>query len=206
MIIETIKIIVAVALAVVVVVIFFIIIIFFVFVDPPTKGPYTEIVRAAEGTQVNFSCPVDGRPEPTITWYKGNDTTCKLQDQGRDWTFQAESNDAGWYSCFAANFLNPFKPINASFLLIVGKFCWVLFFYFFRATICYCVIWFLAKERRAKWVYNIVAREARAQFVNRVWVLASRKLAALIFTCIYLMVSAMKSYSSLTSRRIFVSR
>ena len=97
----------------------FIIIICFVFVDPPTKGPYSEIVRAA-----------DGRPEPAITWYKGNDTTCKLQHQGRDWTFQAESNDAGWYSCFAANFLNPFKPVNASFQLIVGKFCWVLFLVF----------------------------------------------------------------------------
>ena len=62
-------------------------------------------------------------------------------------------------------------------------------------------LWFLAK-----WFYNLVAREARAQCVNRVWVLASCKLAALIFTCIYLMVSAMTSYSSLTSRRIFVSR
>ena len=60
-------------------------------------------------------------------------------------------------------------------------------------------LWFLAK-----WFYNLVAREA--QCVNRVWVLASCKLAALIFTCIYLMVSAMTSYSSLTSRRIFVSR
>ena len=62
-------------------------------------------------------------------------------------------------------------------------------------------LWFLAK-----WFYKLVAREARAQCVNRVWVLASCKLAALIFTCIYLMVSAMTSYSSLTSRRIFVSR
>ena len=61
-------------------------------------------------------------------------------------------------------------------------------------------------ERRAKWVYNLVAREARAPCVNRVWVLASCKLTALIFTCIYPMVSAMTSYSSLTSRRIFVSR
>ena len=58
-------------------------------------------------------------------------------------------------------------------------------------------LWFLAK-----WFYNLVAREA--QCVNRVWVLASCKLAALIFTCIYLMVSAMTSYSSLTARRIFV--
>ena len=57
-------------------------------------------------------------------------------------------------------------------------------------------LWFLAK-----WFYNLVAR---AQCVNRVWVLASCKLAALIFTCIYLMVSAMTSYSSLTARRIFV--
>ena len=56
------------------------------------------------------------------------------------------------------------------------------------------------------WVYNLVARDARAQWVSHVWVLASWKLAALIFTCIYLMVSAMTSYSSLTSRRIFVSR
>ena len=58
----------------------------------------------------------------------------------------------------------------------------------------------------AKWVYNLVAREARAQCVNCVLVLASWKLAALIFTCRYPMVSAMKSYNGLTSRRISVSR
>ena len=46
-------------------------------------------------------------------------------------------------------------------------------------------------ERRGKWVCNLVA-----QCVNRAWVLASCKLAALIFTCIYPMVSAMTSYSS----------
>ena len=45
-----------------------------------------------------------------------------------------------------------------------------------------------------------------SQCVSRAWVLASCKLPALILTCIYPMVSAMTSYSSLTSRRIFVSR
>ena len=69
----------------------------------------------------------------------------------------------------------------------------------------YTCLFFLAK-RRAKWVYNLVACEARSQCENRAWVLASCKLAALIFTCTYPMVSAMTSYSSLTSRRIFVSR
>ena len=54
--------------------------------------------------------------------------------------------------------------------------------------------------------FIISSRAKRAHCVNRVWVLASCKLAALIFTCIYPMVSAMTSYSSLTSRRIFVSR
>ena len=54
---------------------------------------------------------------------------------------------------------------------------------------------FLAKHR-ARWVYNLVAREACAQRVNRAWVLASCKLAALIFACIFPMVSAMTSYSS----------
>ena len=43
-----------------------------------------------------------------------------------------------------------------------------------------------------------------SQYVNRVWVQASCKLAAFIF--IYPMVSAMTSYNSLTSRRNFVSR
>ena len=54
--------------------------------------------------------------------------------------------------------------------------------------------------------FIISSRAKRAQCVNRVWVLASCKLAAFIFTCIYPIVSAMTSYSSLTSRRIFVSR
>ena len=94
--------------------------------DPSTKEPYSAIVRVPEGTQVALSCPVDGRPEPNITWYEGNDTTGKVQRQGREWKFEAESNDTGWYSCSAWNFLNSFKPVNASFQLIVGKFRWVL--------------------------------------------------------------------------------
>ena len=98
----------------------------FVFLDPPTKGPYSAIVRVLEGTQVTLSCPVDGRPEPDITWYKGNDTTAEAQDQRREWTFQAASNDTGWYSCSAKNFLNLFEPVNVNFQLIVGKFSCLL--------------------------------------------------------------------------------
>ena len=106
-----------------------------------------------------FSCPVDGRPEPAITWYKGNDTTCKLQHQGRDWTFQADSNDAGWYSCFAANFLNPFKPVNASFQLIVGKFCWVLFLVFSGKNIA--IVLFDSSRRSAERTEFIISSRAK---------------------------------------------
>ena len=99
---------------------------FLFFLDPPTKGPYSAIVRVLEGTQETLSCPVDGRPEPNITWYEGNDTTSEVQHQGRNWTIRAESNDTGWYSCSAKNFLNLFKPVNVSFHLIVGKFSCLL--------------------------------------------------------------------------------
>ena len=47
-----------------------------------------------------------------------------------------------------------------------------------------CLKAFFLAKRRTKWVYNLIAHEARAQCVNRVWVLASCKLAALTFTCI----------------------
>ena len=111
---------------------------FLFLLDPSTKEPYSAIVRGPEGTQVTLSCPVDGRPEPNITWHKGNDTTAEVQHQGREWTFQAESNDAGWYSCSARNFLNPFKPVHASFQLIVGKFSW-LFSIILSGNICHLV-------------------------------------------------------------------
>ena len=52
--------------------------------------------------------------------------------------------------------------------------------------------------------FIISSRAKRAQCVNRVWVLASCKVAVFTFTCIYPMVSAMTSYSSLTSRRIML--
>jgi len=54
--------------------------------------------------------------------------------------------------------------------------------------------------------YNLTAHEERVQCVDRPWIIVSCKLAAPISTCIYQMVSAMMSYSSLTSRRIFASR
>ena len=65
-------------------------------------------------------------------------------------------------------------------------------------TRCYTVF----HSSRSEFIISLRAK--RAQCVNRVWVLASCKLAALIFTCIYPMVSAMTSYSSLTSRRISI--
>ena len=67
----------------------------------------------------------------------------------------------------------------------------------------------LTPSRRPHGIYSSRSEfiiSSRALCLNRVWVLASCKLAALIFTCIYPMVSTMTSYSSLTSRRIFVSR
>ena len=70
----------------------------------------------------------------------------------------------------------------------------------------WCINWRIAKTTTCQTTYSsrsaersefiISSREARAQCVNRAWVLASCKVADFIFICIYPMVSAMTSYSS----------
>ena len=101
-----------------------------------------------------------------------------------------------WWSCHLSVYSNPYFlqssqcTLRASMwwrilyslwanLLHPLTLCHTVSFYFFTVTV---FVLFLAK-RRAKWV-------------NRAWVLASCKVAALIFICIYPMVAAMTSYSS----------
>ena len=57
--------------------------------------------------------------------------------------------------------------------------------------------------KRSEFIISSRAKQKRAQCLDRACILASCKLAAFIFTYVYPMVSAMTSYSSLTSRRIF---
>ena len=89
--------------------------------DPPERTNYNQTVRVPANTFVTLSCPVDGNPEPDITWYEGNDTSGTLVQSGKEWTFsKATSSDCGWFTCFANNSLN--RPVLVRLqLLVVGK-------------------------------------------------------------------------------------
>ena len=88
--------------------------------DPPEPTNYNQTVRVPVNTFVTLSCPVDGNPEPDITWYEGNDTSGTLLQSGKDLNFpKATSSKSGWYACFANNSLNP--PVLARLRLLVGK-------------------------------------------------------------------------------------
>ncbi|XP_068685507.1 hemicentin-2-like [Montipora foliosa] len=66
-----------------------------------------------EGFKVLFSCPVDGNPEPNITWYKDNEVIEPEIPNAK----QLEAGETGCYTCSAVNGLGP--PVTITHCLIV---------------------------------------------------------------------------------------
>ncbi|XP_044180515.1 immunoglobulin superfamily member 10-like [Acropora millepora] len=81
----------------------------------PTEatGP-GENATEAEGGVKMFSCPVDGNPEPNITWY--NEKTGRSISSGK----QLEAKEGGCYTCVARNTVGP--AVNITQCLIISKY------------------------------------------------------------------------------------
>jgi len=72
------------------------------------------------GSRAFFPCPVDGNPEPNVTWYKGSDASGTVIYRGKLLDFpQTKESDTGFYTCSASNSLG--KPVNVTHYLLVGK-------------------------------------------------------------------------------------
>ena len=71
------------------------------------------------GKSFSYPCPVDGKPQPTITWYSGREPSLPPLLHGENLELPVpESRDSGWYTCFASNSLGN---ATATVELIVGK-------------------------------------------------------------------------------------
>ncbi|XP_068685530.1 fibroblast growth factor receptor 3-like isoform X2 [Montipora foliosa] len=66
-----------------------------------------------EGSTKLFSCPVDGNPEPNITWYKDDEVIEPEIPNAK----QMEARETGCYTCSAINALGP--PVTITQCLIV---------------------------------------------------------------------------------------
>jgi len=80
------------------------------------------------GDAASISCPALGNPEPNITWYKGNDTSSDTMiNTNNILNFpEVSSNDDGWYTCSAENYLGN---VTVTIQLLVGRlnaFCFQL--------------------------------------------------------------------------------
>ncbi|XP_068733262.1 neuronal growth regulator 1-like [Montipora capricornis] len=60
-------------------------------------------VTIPERSTTLFSCPVDGNPEPTITWYIGSEAGGPVISNKK----QLEAGESGCYTCSASNSLGP---------------------------------------------------------------------------------------------------
>ena len=56
------------------------------------------------GSSVSLTCPIDGNPEPSITWYKGAGVNVLFSGKVLNFP-QTKSNDTGCYTCSASNLL-----------------------------------------------------------------------------------------------------
>ena len=71
------------------------------------------------GDPTILTCPVDGNPSPSVTWYKGNDISGQPLHTGKTWKLcQTKSSHNGLYTCSASNSLGT---VTATVILEVGE-------------------------------------------------------------------------------------
>ncbi|KAK2549882.1 hypothetical protein P5673_029591 [Acropora cervicornis] len=79
-----------------------------------SKG-FGENKTVGKGGRETFSCPVDGVPEPNITWYRGSEVSGTPIFIGE----KLEASDTGCYTCVASNSLG--MPISITQCLTVEE-------------------------------------------------------------------------------------
>ena len=83
----------------------------------PSATGIGQNITVGIGKSQSFGCPVDGNPEPTITWFN---TSGKVIYSGKTLNFPSTKlSDTGCYTCSAKNFLGT---VNVTHCLVVGKF------------------------------------------------------------------------------------
>ena len=107
---------------------------FSVFIDAAEATGGGGYYSVSEGRSKLFSCPVDGNPEPNITWYKDNyviglESFTAISFFGRKISNAKElkANETGCYTCSANNSLGP--PVTITHCLTVGKIISLLYHY-----------------------------------------------------------------------------
>ena len=85
------------------------------FKDPVEAKGFGENKTVGKRGRATFSCPVDGVPEPNITWYRGSEVSGTPIFIGE----KLEASDTGCYTCVASNSLG--LPVNITQCLTVGK-------------------------------------------------------------------------------------
>ena len=85
------------------------------FEDPVEAKGFGENKTVFQGGKETFSCPVDGIPKPSITWYRAGDMRGMIIFTGD----KLEARDTGCYTCVARNSCGT--SINITQCLTVGK-------------------------------------------------------------------------------------
>ena len=89
------------------------------FLDSPSATGRGQNTTTAVGTFASLSCPVDGNPEPNITWYRGSNACGTLMFNAKVLKFlQTALDDTGCYTCSASNYLGT---VSITQCLVIGK-------------------------------------------------------------------------------------
>ena len=94
-------------------------IVFFFRLVSPQVIERNKTYLALPGDPTILTCPVDGNPSPSVTWYKGNDSSEQPLHTGKMWKLcQTKSSDSGLCTCFASTSLGT---VTATVILEVGE-------------------------------------------------------------------------------------
>ena len=93
------------------------------FKDPVEATGKGQNYSLDKGSSVRFKCPVDGNPEPNITWYNGSTVPISFEKE-------LESRESGCYTCVADNSLGKSVNVTQCLTISTGKLCLIRNYYF----------------------------------------------------------------------------
>ena len=97
------------------------------FEDPVEATSFGENATVSQGGNKTFSCPVDGNPQPNITWYRSS------EDSGKPICYEKEleARESGCYTCVASNSLGQSISITQCLEMVI-KLCLFKIYLFFN--------------------------------------------------------------------------
>ena len=89
-----------------------------------------------QGGNKTFSCPVDGNPQPNITWYRGSEVSETPIFSGE----KLEARESGCYTCVASNSVGKSVIITQCLEMVIKLCLFKIHLFFNEKSLCHFLV------------------------------------------------------------------